>query len=117
MSLIEAMIAGAILAVGVSAVLMAFGNYSVVLEHQRKQEEVWRLLHAQASLLRSQSDAEVTSGSVTLDRTGQATDPGNGYTISWTASPAPFGGGEQVNLVATWSERTGTKTAGMVIYR
>lgn len=117
-SLIEAVIAGAILVIGFTAILSATASFMNVIEHDRKLGEAWRLLQAQASVMRGlPDDAAEWSGdtSTTLDRVGNV---GGDFALTRKVSVnTPFPPARQMELRLTWPEASGTRSTVLVIHR
>lgn len=117
-SLIEAVIAGAILVIGFTAILSATASFMNVIEHDRKLGEAWRLLQAQASVMRGlPDDAPEWSGntSTTLDRVGNV---GGDFALTRKVSVnTPFPPARQMELRLTWPEASGTRSTVLVIHR
>jgi len=117
-SLIEVMAAGAMFATGFTAVLSATATYMGIVEHNRRLGDVWRLLQGEATTLRALPDTAPQwngNGSVQLDRFG---NPGGDFTLSRTVEPdQPVAGARRITITASWPERTGTRTATLVLHR
>ncbi len=117
-SLIEVMVAGALFATGFMAVISATATYMGIVEHNRRLGDVWRLLQGEASTLRALPDTAPQwngNGSVLVDRFG---NPGGGFTIARTVEQdQPFVGARRITITASWTERTGTRNATLVLHR
>jgi Tfp pilus assembly protein PilV len=116
------MMAGVIFVAGVTGVLSATATYMNVMEHQRKLAIAWRMLQADAALLRRLPDTAsewTNSTSTGYAPDGSVVPAANAsFKIARTfAADTPHTGARRLTLVARWSERAGARTATMVVQR
>jgi len=122
-SLIEVMIASAMLGIGVAALLTAYGTASGLGGHQERVTGALHVAEAQMEnlLLRFPDSPDLSTGSahgpLTFARTGQPTGPAF-YTLTWTVAPGPIPRTRRIEVTGTWAEgQRGAQTLSLVTHR
>lgn len=123
MTLIEVMVAGAIFAVGASAVLGAVASYMQVVAHQRRLGEAWRVLQADVTHLRALPDTHAlwtASSTANVDALGLPAVTASDVVFRIERTPradAPIVGAREVQIVLRWQERTQPRDVTLVVHR
>ncbi len=126
-SLIEVMVAAALFAVGIAAILTAFGSLSGLIEHQRRLGTAALIAQSTVQELQSRpaTHADLAAGRHTplvVDADGRVvggtiarTDR---YRVEWTVRPdVPVTGSREVVVVVVWTEGAGQRSFSLVVYR
>jgi prepilin-type N-terminal cleavage/methylation domain-containing protein len=109
-SLIEVMIASAMLGIGLAALVTAYGTASGLESHQ---ERVTAALHVaegrmEELLLRFPDAADLrtgpTHGPVGFTSTGEPTTTNPYYTVTWQTSPGPIARTRRLEVKVSWQE-------------
>ena len=124
-TLIEVMVAAAMLAVGAAGVLSAFRTGEALIEHQRRlsaavnvtQSKLEDLMAADASTSPLLAPGAHTPDIV--DGLGRATSPSaEAYTVDWTIQDSvPASGYMFITVRTTWMESSGAHFARFTAYR
>ena len=109
MSLIEVMVAGALLGVGVTAILSSFDTYTRLIAHQRQLLDA--AFVAQSSLQRLQTlppiHADMSPGihpNLTVDATNALSATGR-FKVRWIVTPAkPTPRSREIRVVVTFED-------------
>jgi Tfp pilus assembly protein PilV len=121
-SLLEAMLAGSILLMGLGGVVSALGSGQAVNTHthavstavlvgERAMERLLLLPTGHSELSTTISHTGATYGShAQLDATGI-------YTPTWNVSAGPIDGTLRIDVTVSWPERSGTKSLTLTTYR
>jgi prepilin-type N-terminal cleavage/methylation domain-containing protein len=123
-SLVEAMVAASVLAIGAAAVLASYATIVNQIEHQRRlisavnvtQGKLEVLLSAMPHSALLQSD----NGSEVVDQLGRrnAVQTTDSYLLTWTINhDVPTSGYMEIVVQASWNETGGTRTTKFSAYR
>ena len=124
-SLIEVMVAGAILAVGSTAVLSAFRTTEGMIEHQRRLSAAVNVSQSKLETLLAADAATSTiigagsHGPDVVDVFGRLTAPGpESYSVDWTVSSGvPSSGYMLIVVQTTWMESRGLRFTKFAAFR
>jgi prepilin-type N-terminal cleavage/methylation domain-containing protein len=127
-SLIEVVIASALLGIGVAAVVTGYRSAASLEAHQ---ERVSTALHVaegvvESLLLRYRDDPDIAvsttshpSTPLTFDAAGTPVATGGLYAATWRASAGPVAGSRKLDVVVTWQEPgfTGRQSLALTTHR
>lgn len=127
-SLIEVMIASALLGIGVAAVVSGYRSATNLESHQ---ERVSTALHVaegvvESLLLRYRDDPDISisttshpSSPLRFDADGTPVATGGLYAATWRASAGPVTGSRKLDVVVTWQEQgfAGTQSLALTTHR
>jgi prepilin-type N-terminal cleavage/methylation domain-containing protein len=120
-SLIEAMIAASILAVGATGVLGCYTTIMGLIEHQRRLLAAVNVTRAQLErILVARSDATIlqASGSAVVDQFSRPVVTTEPYTVRWTLTPGiPAEGYMRVIIETSWTETRGVRFTKFAAFR
>jgi len=123
MSLIEVMVAGALLAVGATAVVSGWSTVNNVLQHQRRSVEATSIMRSQVERLLSLApgDPRLAPGTAdlgTIDVFGQPLPAPRGYRVSSIiAGDTPGLGFIAMTVVVRWAERGADRETRLMTFR
>lgn len=121
-SLIEVMIASALLGIGLAAMMTAFGQATALESHQERVTAALHLAEGQLEnlLLRypDSPDLDVATHpplGFTADGTPTTTAPY--FNLEWTVSAGPIPRTRRVQVTVTWTEPRGAQTLSLATHR
>jgi Tfp pilus assembly protein PilV len=123
MSLIEVTVAGALLAIGATAVISGWSTVNNVLQHQRRSVEATSIMRSQVERLLSLAPGDPklapgTSDLGTFDVFGQPKPPPQGYSVSTViAGDTPGPGFIAMTVVVHWAERGAERETRLMTFR
>lgn len=107
MSLIEVMVAGALLAIGMTAILSSFSTYSKLIAHQRMLMDAAFVAQSELQRLQSLKPAHTdltpgVHGTLTVDANNQLAANGR-YALKWTVTKQkPTPRSTEIRVVVTF---------------
>jgi Tfp pilus assembly protein PilV len=115
--LLEVLVSGAILAVGLAGIVQFAAQANAALAHQRHVTVASHVAERQIEALLTlyADDSRLSHGAHTGGTFNAAGAPGAGpYAVSWNVeNGTPLPGARRVTVTVTWTESTGTKTTTM----
>ncbi len=122
-TLIEVMLASAILLIGIAGLVSGLSSANVTSSHQRYMTQALHICEAntEALLLRTAGDAVLASGShgpLLFDMNGAKVASGGVFAVTWTvAGDVPIGGMKRLSVTTTWTENSGEKSVSLTTDR
>ena len=120
-SLIEVMIASAMLSIGLAAVMTAYGSAASLESHQEKVTQAMHLAEARMEelLLMYPDDAQLGIGVNTGSTFNADGNPGGTafYTVGWTVAAGPIARTRRLEVRVTWVETRGAQELVLVSHR
>lgn len=111
------MIAGALLIGGTAAALSSWSTYMAVLEHNRRLQEGLNVAHTVVEHLLATPSGHPSLRGFTDDRDAFS-QPGTDYHVVVSARAGrPANGFVELEVDVGWTEASGVKHAGLVIFR
>jgi prepilin-type N-terminal cleavage/methylation domain-containing protein len=121
-SLIEVMIASAMLGVGLAALMTAYGQATSLESHQERVTAALHLAegHLENLLLRYPDSPDLSASThptlgFTADGTPTASAPF--FNLTWTVSPGPIPRTRRIDVTVTWTEPRGPQTLSLSTHR
>jgi prepilin-type N-terminal cleavage/methylation domain-containing protein len=121
-SLIEVMIASAMLGIGLAALMTAHGTAAGLSTHQERVTAALHLAEGQMEnlLLRFPDSSDLSVGAahgpITFSSAGQPTGTPF-YSLSWTVSPGPIPRTRRVDVTVNWTEGQRAQTLTLTTHR
>ena len=123
-SMIEVIIAAALLAVGVAGILSAYSTATHLDNHQHRVSSALHVAEAvvEELLLLQQTDADLTAGSHGprgFDVDGNRVAGTGFYSVTWAVSAGPHPRARRLEVKVTWTDQLGTtpRTLSLVTHR
>ncbi len=120
-SLIEVMIASAMLSIGLAAVMTAYGSASSLESHQEKVTQAMHLAEARMEelLLMYPDDADLGIAANTGSPFNAQGNPGGTafYTVGWTVAAGPIARTRRLEVRVSWTEPRGAQQLVLVSHR
>lgn len=121
-SLIEVMIASAMLGIGLAAVMSAYGSAASLESHQERVTSALHLAESRMEdLLLLYPDASeltaATHGPLGFTRDGAPAATTPFFQVGWTVSAGPIPRSRRLEVTVTWAEPRGAQSLTLVSHR